>query len=186
MGLCGKVWLIEVVITCYCFPVEYSSYTLTHLYFTLTLTNGAIGESRKSTPSPLACSQKMIHQTPADPSAHASALSAVRLNPNPSSTHTSILPLLLHFFIKGTAWPQEPSNPSTGNLSRCSYICHMTQFFFSVFNSKRPRKKKNYSQKNKTEQTNKKQLISLPCIYTNIHIRVATIHKINGSVQYFR
>lgn len=94
---------------------SYSSLTLTHLYFAMTQTNGTIGDSRKSTPSPLAHSQKTIHQAPADPAACASALSANRLNPNPNSTHTSILALLLlslmtEWHILGT----QPCNPSAG------------------------------------------------------------------------
>lgn len=93
-----------------------SSYTLTHLYFAVTQTNGTIGESRKSTPSPPACSLKTIRQTPANPSSCGSALSPVRLNPNPNSTHTSILTLLQHFFISGRPWSQEAVIPLLGEI----------------------------------------------------------------------
>lgn len=85
-----------------------------HLYFSVTQTNGAIVDSGKSTPSPLTCSQKMIHQAPDDPSAQASASSAIRLSPNPSSTHTSILTFLQLYSVTGTSWSQAPGNHFTG------------------------------------------------------------------------
>lgn len=71
------------------------------------------GDSRKSTPSPLGCLQKTIHQARADPFACVSALSANRLNP--SSTLTSILTLLL--LSSMTEWHIlgiQTCNPSTG------------------------------------------------------------------------
>lgn len=82
---------------------------VSHLYFAVTETNGTIGDSRKSTPSPLASSQKTIHQEPTDRSARASALSANRLNPNPTKHPFSLYCCLLSW-LNGT----QQSNVSTG------------------------------------------------------------------------